>query len=161
MPDGWLLLETGLYQLHARGSSSLSQSMVIISCRIALYPSALQSFINSMVVFVDQRIGKLMNALAPKDAACAIAATLRRHTQAHDITTAALNIRAGRRRHGKGGACGVGCGGRSRDKDADMVEDDLEEKADDLLEEEDVEVQTDAKEGSSIARERYKSCVVT
>ncbi|CAM9628400.1 unnamed protein product, partial [Ectocarpus fasciculatus] len=56
------------------------------------------SFVDSMVVFVDRRIGALVSAMSPKDAACAFARRLRHHVQAHDATTLALGIRAGRTR---------------------------------------------------------------
>lgn len=49
-----------------------------------------------MVVFVNRRVGALVEVLSPKDAACAISRGLRQHVQAHDATTAALGIRAGR-----------------------------------------------------------------
>lgn len=50
-----------------------------------------------MVVFVDRRIGALVEVLSPKDAACAVARRLRQHVQAHDAFTAALGVRAGRK----------------------------------------------------------------
>lgn len=49
-----------------------------------------------MVVFVNRRVGALVEVLSPKDAACAMARRLRQHVQAHDATTAALGIGAGR-----------------------------------------------------------------
>lgn len=66
-----------------------------------------QSFVDSMVIFVDRRIGALVEALSPKDAACALARRLRRHVQAHDAFTAALRIRAGRTQtpENRGGDC--------------------------------------------------------
>eukprot|EP00752_Nemacystus_decipiens_P014209 g12638.t1 len=67
------------------------------------------SFVDSMVVFVDRRIGALVEVLSPKDAACAVARRLRQHVQAHDAFTAALRIRAGRTQNpGEGVDC---CGG--------------------------------------------------
>lgn len=57
-----------------------------------------QSFVDSMVVFVERRIGALVSVISPKDAACAFARRLRHHVQAHDATTLALGIRAGRTR---------------------------------------------------------------
>ncbi|CAM9185984.1 unnamed protein product, partial [Ectocarpus sp. 8 AP-2014] len=56
------------------------------------------SFVDSMVVFVDRRIGALVSVMSPKDAAYAFARRLRQHVQAHDATTLALGIRAGRTR---------------------------------------------------------------
>lgn len=62
-------------------------------------------------MFVDRRLGALLEALAPKDVAYAFAPRLRRHAQAHDATTAALGIRAGRRRRST-----VRARGRSEDE---------------------------------------------
>ncbi|CAM9405979.1 unnamed protein product [Ectocarpus sp. 6 AP-2014] len=56
------------------------------------------SFVDSMVVFVDRRIGALVSVMSPKDAAYAFARRLRQHVQAHDATTLALGVRAGRTR---------------------------------------------------------------
>lgn len=65
-------------------------------------PSPPQSFVDSMVVFVNRRVGALVEVLSPKDAACAFARRLRQHVQAHDATTAALGIRAGRKKVSEG-----------------------------------------------------------
>ncbi len=51
-----------------------------------------------MVVFMNRRIGALLEVLSPKDAACELARRLRQHVRAHDATTAALGIRAGRKK---------------------------------------------------------------
>lgn len=53
-----------------------------------------------MVVFANRRITALVDALSPRGAACAFARRLRQHAQTHDATTAALGIRAGRKRTG-------------------------------------------------------------
>lgn len=57
-----------------------------------------------MVVFVDRRIGALVEVLSPKDTACALARRLRHHAQAHDAFTATLTIRAGRKQTPSRGA---------------------------------------------------------
>lgn len=51
-----------------------------------------------MVAFVDRRLSTLTEALEPKDIACTVAASLRKHVQTHDAFTDALGIRAGRKR---------------------------------------------------------------
>ncbi|CAB1109187.1 unnamed protein product [Ectocarpus sp. CCAP 1310/34] len=56
------------------------------------------SFVDSVVVFIDRRIDALVSVMSPKDAAYAFARRLRQHVQAHDATTLALGIRAGRTR---------------------------------------------------------------
>lgn len=60
-------------------------------------PSVPQSFVDSMVIFVNRRVGALVEVLSPKDAAFAFARRLRQYVQAHDATTMALGIRAGRK----------------------------------------------------------------
>lgn len=47
---------------------------------------------------MNRRMGALLDVLSPKDAACAFARRLRQHVRAHDATTAALGIRAGRKK---------------------------------------------------------------
>lgn len=69
-----------------------------------------------MVVFVDRRIGALVEVLSPKDTACALARRLRRHVQAHDAFTAALKVRAGRRQSLEKGVDGTD---RSRGEEGD------------------------------------------
>lgn len=90
-----------------------------------------QSFVDSMMVFVNRRIGALVEVLSPRDAACALARRLRHHVQAHDAFTAALRIRAGRQSTPENG---VGCttdrsgGGEGDDeKSMDGGDEDMEE----------------------------------
>lgn len=63
-----------------------------------LCPTLFQAFVDSTVVFINRRLGALLEALDPKDIAYTFAVRMRRHVQAHDATTAALGIRAGRKR---------------------------------------------------------------
>ncbi|CAM9820374.1 unnamed protein product, partial [Choristocarpus tenellus] len=52
----------------------------------------IKGFIDSLVLFVDHRLSAVVDELAIRDAACTIAARLRRHVQAHETVSKALNI---------------------------------------------------------------------
>eukprot|EP00903_Cladosiphon_okamuranus_P012207 g11449.t1 len=87
------------------------------------------SFVDSMVVFVDRRIGALVEVLSPKDAACALARRLRHHVQAHDAFTTALRIRAGRKHPPElGDDCSNSNRGRGEDG-VDVCDDDGKARA--------------------------------
>lgn len=98
----------------ATGPTCIDGTMCAVAC-----PCRPQSFVDSMVVFVNRRIGALVEVLSPKDAACALARRLRCHVRAHDAFTAALRIRAGRKRAPENG---VDCSDQSRGEDANNEE---------------------------------------
>lgn len=105
-----------------------------------------------MVEFVNRRLLTLTRALYPKDIAVAVAARLRRHVQAHDRTTEALGIRAGRDHRPAGETDRSKGEGKDRHhhekvghskRDADDAEGGADD--DDELQEDDVEVRIDTR----------------
>lgn len=78
---------------------------------------------DSIVSFVNRRLQTLTEALAPKDMAVAVAASLRKHVQAHDKTTKALGISAGRRKSKKNNRAARRNGGASGDAGTDGADD--------------------------------------
>lgn len=91
------------------------------------------------MVFVNRRIGALVEVLSPKDAACALARRLRHHVQAHDAFTAARRIRAGRKQPPEQGD---DSSNRGRGEDVDAGDDTARAAAgdgDEGLEEHDVQ----------------------
>ncbi|CAN0095205.1 unnamed protein product [Scytosiphon promiscuus] len=88
------------------------------------------SFVESMVVFANRRISALVDASSPRGAASILARRLRQHAQAHDATTAALGIRAGRKRTGS--RTSTNLGNESHDGDASTSYEDEELKEEDV-----------------------------
>lgn len=99
-----------------------------------------------MVVFVNRRITALVDALSPREAACAFARRLRQHVQAHDATTAALGIRAGRKRPGSKT--------KTRSDDESTGGEAAASLEDETLEEGDVQASESTFSGSKIIRGR-------